>query len=168
MKNFIKHIIIVLVAFSALGLGSCAHQHKVAKPKKEKIEFVSIDKVGGSIKEGVKITATITNNMGLKLRVIAAEAYLLHKGKKIGRIALNKEVELPRRATTQVVIPLKATLSGPLATISAINNLRKGDFSGLTVDVSATISTRLGSRTFEKKSISFEDFSSKINLKLKK
>lgn len=167
MKRFFKYIIIVLVALSTLGLESCSIQRKVSQPK-EKLQILSLDKVKGNLKEGIKATITVENNTAFNLQVTEATAFLMYNGKKIGRVALNGAVALPRRATTQVVAPLRITLSGPLASISAINNFRKGNFTGFTIDISATIATRCKKRTFEKKGITFDELAQQFNIKLKK
>ena len=167
MKRFFNYIIIAIVAFSTLGLGSCTIQHKASQPK-DKLQIVSLDKVKGNLKEGIKATITVENNTAFNLQVSDASAFVMYNGKKIGRIALNGVVALPRRSKSQVEVPLRATLSGPLATVSAINNFRKGNFTGFTVDVSATIATRCKKRTFEKKGISFDELAQQFNIKLKK
>lgn len=167
MKRFFNYIIIAIVALSTLGLGSCTIQRKASQPK-EKLQIVSLDKVKGNLKEGIKATITVENNTAFNLQVSEASAFVMYNGKKIGRIALNGAVALPRRSTTQVVVPLRITLSGPLASISAINNFRKGNFTGFTVDVNATIATRCKKRTFEKKGITFDELAQQFNIKLKK
>lgn len=167
MKRFFKYIIIAFVALSTLGLESCSIQRKASQPK-EKLQILSLDKVKGNLKEGIKATITVENNTAFNLQVTEATAFLMYNGKKIGRVALNGTVALPRRATTQVVAPLRITLSGPLASISAINNFRKGNFTGFTIDVNATVATRCKKRTIERKGLTFDELAQQFNIKLKK
>ena len=167
MKRFFKYIIIAFVALSTLGLESCSIQRKASQPK-EKLQILSLDKVKGNLKEGIKATITVENNTAFNLQVTEATAFLMYNGKKIGRVALNGAVALPRRSTTQVVVPLRITLSGPLASISAINNFRKGNFTGFTIDVNATVATRCKKRTIERKGLTFDELAQQFNIKLKK
>ena len=167
MKRIVNLLVIALIAISSLGVSGCSQQRKLSKRNAEKVEFVSLDKVRGNIKEGLKFTVTAKNNTCHNLRVTEAEAYLLFNGRKIGKIALNNEVRLPRRSTSQVEIPLRATLSSPLATVSAIGNLRNGDFTGFSANVSVTVAAGAVRRTFAKENVTFEELSKLFKLKKK-
>ena len=88
MKRFFKYIIIAFVALSTLGLESCSIQRKASQPK-EKLQILSLDKVKGNLKEGIKATITVENNTAFNLQVTEATAFLMYNGKKIGRVAIN-------------------------------------------------------------------------------
>ena len=58
MKIFTKNRLIAFIAVFALLLGGCAKQGETAKPRRQKFQVVSLDKVNGSINEGWRITLT--------------------------------------------------------------------------------------------------------------
>ena len=72
MTKFIKYIFIALIAIVALGLGGCKKKEE-KKERPDKLEVVSLDKVSGSITDGLKVTMTIKNNSGFNVRITAAE-----------------------------------------------------------------------------------------------
>lgn len=179
MKRTIKHIAIAIIAISTLSLGSCATQNKLdkgvkqekcekqkkqKKEKKQKVQFVSFDKIKGNFKEGIKLVVTIQNNTCFNLRITSAEANVLHNGRTFGRISVDKEIKLPRRSRTQVEIPLRATVSRNLGSLSALNNLRKGIFSGWTLDAKINVATGISKHSFEEKNISLENLIKQIDL----
>ena len=179
MKRTIKHIAIAIIAISTLSLGSCATQNKLdkgvkqekcekqkkqKKEKKQKVQFVSFDKIKGNFKEGIKLVVTIQNNTCFNLRITSTEANVLHNGRTFGRISVDKEIKLPRRSRTQVEIPLRATVSRNLGSLSALNNLRKGIFSGWTLDAKINVATGISKHSFEEKNISLENLIKQIDL----
>ena len=102
------------------------------------------------------------------MRITSASAFVRHKGRKIGRLALDGEVFLPRRRCSQVEIPIRVTLSNPLAAIGIFNKVRKGDFSDISVDYSVTIASLTSHRIFEQENASLEKLAQQFNFGLKK
>ena len=163
-----KYSLIAIVAAVALLLGGCAKQGETARPRRQKFQVVSIDKVNGSIREGWRLTLTVANNTASNMRITSASAFVRHKGRKIGRLALDGEVFLPRRRCSQVEIPIRVTLSNPLAAIGIFNKVRKGDFSDISVDYSVTIASLTSHRIFEQENASLEKLAQQFNFGLKK
>lgn len=166
MKKIVKHILLALVIVASLMLGSCAKQG-APRQRKEKFQVVSLDKVSGSINESWKLTLTIANNTASNVHITAASAFIRHNGRKIGRVVLDNEVMLPRRRCTQVVVPLRITLSNPVAAFSLLGKVRKGDFSGITLDYNISIAALASHRTFEQENVSLEQLAKQFNLGLK-
>lgn len=171
MKRSIKYIVIAILAVSTLSLGSCATQNKLDKgtkqekcvkqkkqkrQKKQKLQVISLDKIKGNFKDGIKLVVTVENNTYFNLRVLSAEAHILHNGRKFVRVSVDNEVKIPRRSRSQVEIPLRATVSKNLATLSALNNLRKGVLSGWTLDTKIVVATGISKHTLEENNISLE------------
>lgn len=167
MKRFIKYTFLALVIVAALGLSGCANQGQ-QRQRRQKFQVVSLDKVSGSIGEGWKITLTVANNTISNMRITAASAYIRHNGRKIGRMTLDGEVLLPRRRCSRVEVPLRLTLANPIGALALLNQVRKGDFSGITVDYSVTVSALASHRIFEQENISLEQLAQQFNLGLKK
>jgi hypothetical protein len=134
------------------------------KQKKEKLQFISVDEIKGNFKDGFKLLVTIENNTAFNLRVTSAEVHLSHDGHKIGRIVLSEEVRIPRSCRSQIEVPLRVSVSTSLATLSAINNLRKGIFSNWTLDANATIVTALGKVSFEENNVPLDTIIKHIDL----
>jgi hypothetical protein len=167
MKRFTKNILLALVAVVALCLGGCKPRTEAPKEKEEKFKIISIDKVAGSFTEGLNLTLTIANNTAYNLRFTEGFAMLKNSGSKCAGVTLNCEVALPRRATTQVVVPLKVTIAKSLAALSVLGKLNRGDYSGLTIDYSIT-SVVIGSKyKIEGKDEPLEEFAKQFNLGIK-
>lgn len=167
MKRFIKYTFLALVIVATLGLSGCAKQG-LQRQRKQKFQVVSLDRVSGSISEGWNITLTVANNTASNMRITAASAFVRHNGRKIGRVALDGEVLLPRRRCSQVNVPLRLTLSNPIGALALLNKVRKGDFSGIAVDYSVTISALASHRIFEQENVPLEQLAQQFNFGLKK
>lgn len=167
MKHYIKHLIVALSITLSLCLSSCS-KDRVPRQHRQKFQIVSLDKVKGSIGEGWQITLTVANNTASNLHINTASAFINHNGRKIGRATLDGEVLLPRRRCSQIDVPLRLTLSNPIAAFALLNKVRKGDFSGITVDYSITISALASHRIFEQRDVSLEQLAKQFNFGLKK
>lgn len=168
MKRFFKYTLVTLVLVATLGLASCSKQAGKERYRRPKFQIVSLDKVTGSIGEKWYLTITVANNTASNMRIMAASAFVTYNGRKIGRLALDGEIVLPRRQCSRVSIPLRLTLSHPMAAISLLNNLRKGDFSGVMIDYSITVSSMVAHRVFEQEGVSLEELVKQFNLGLKR
>ena len=167
MKRFIKHTLFTLIIVAMLGLSGCVNQGQ-PRQRKHKFQVVSLDKVSGSIGEGWKITLTVANNTASNMRITAASAFVRHNGRKIGRMTLDGEVFLPRRRCSQVEVPLRLTLANPIGALALLNKVRKGDFTGIAIDYSITISALAAHRIFEQENVSLEQLAKQFNFGLKK
>jgi len=168
MKRFIKYTLVALVAVVvAVGFTGCSKSGQ-PRQRKQKFQVVSLDKVSGSVGEQWRVTLTVANNTASNMRITAASAFVRHNGRKIGRLVLDGEVVLPRRRCSQVEVPLRLTLSNPIGAIALMNKLRKGDFSGVTVDYSVSVSALAAHRLFEQNNVSLEQLARQFNLGLKR
>lgn len=167
MKKFARHSIVAFFVVVALLLGSCS-DNRVKRQPRTKFQVVTIDKVAGSISDGWRITLTVANNTASNIRITSANAYVRQSGKKVGRLVLDGEVLIPRRRCSQVEIPLRITLANPIAALGALNKIRKGDFEGITIDYSITLSALASHRIIEEERVSLDDLARRFNLGLKK
>ena len=167
MKRFLKYTLLALCVAVVLGFTSCASQGGV-RQRKHKFQVVSLDKVSGSLSDSWRITLTVANNTASNMRIVTANAFVKQGGRKVARLSLDGEVLLPRRRCSQVDIPLRVTLANPIAALSVFNKLRKGDFSGITIDYEVAVAAFASHRTFESKNVSLEELARQFNLGLKK
>ena len=168
MKRFIKYTLIALVAVVvAVGFTGCSKQGQ-SRQRRQKFQVVSLDKVSGSMGEQWRVTLTVANNTASNMRITAASAFVRHNGRKIGRLVLDGEVVLPRRRCSQVEVPLRLTLSNPIGALALMNRLRKGDFSGVTVDYSVSVAALMSHRIFEQEGVALDQLARQFNLGLKK
>ncbi len=166
MKRYIRYALLLLIVVATLGMGGCAKQGEM-RPRKQKFQVVSLDKVKGSIGEGWRITLTIANNTASNMRITSGTLFLREDGRKVARLLLDGEVVLPRRRCSQVEVPLRITLSNPIAALSALNKIRKGEFRGLSVDYNITVSAFASHRIFEREGVSLLQLAQQFNLGLK-
>ena len=158
MKRVLKYLAVIAVAIAVtISLGGCSKQEKGGKQRRQKFQVVSLDKVSGSLNEGWRVTLTVANNTASNLHITAASAYIRYN-----------DVTLPRRRCSQVEVPLRVTLSNPMAAFSIFNKVRRGDFSGITADYTITIGAAKLQRTFEKENVSLEQLAAQFNFGLKK
>lgn len=168
MKRFIKNTLIALVVVVvAVGFTGCSKQGQ-PRQRRQKFQVVSLDKVSGSVGEQWRVTLTVANNTASNMRITAASAFVRHNGRKIGRLVLDGEVVLPRRRCSQVEVPLRLTLSNPIGALALMNRLRKGDFSGVTVDYSVSVAALMSHRIFEQEGVALDQLARQFNLGLKK
>lgn len=169
MKRLFKHIsIIAVILVATLALGSCAKQGNTTRQRRQKFQVVSLDKVSGSLSEGWRVTLTVANNTSSNMRITSASAFVRYNGRKIGRVVVDEEILLPRRRCSQVEVPLRITLSNPIAAISLFNKIRKGDYSGIGVDYNVAITAFASHRIFERENVSLEKLAAQFNFGLKK
>lgn len=167
MKSIVRDIILVLVLVATLSFGGCAKKGE-PRQRREKLQVVSVEKVTGSIGKSWCITLTVANNMGVNLRIASGDAYICQDGRKVAYVALDGEVVLPRRRTATIDVPLKVTLSNPMVALALMSKVRKGDYSGITVDYNVMVSALASHRIFEQKNVSVEEVAKQFNLGLKK
>lgn len=158
MIRFVKYIFIALVALVTLGLGGCKEKEREQKERPDKLEVVSLDKVSGSITEGLRVTLTVKNNSGFNVRITSAEAFLQHKDRKIGRLAMAGEVELPRRSTTQVEVPIRVTISNVLNGLATLKLIKEKKYDGFTINYNATILAGKITINMKDESMTLEEF----------
>lgn len=168
MKKTLRHVFFALAILASLGLAGCSKHGNQPRQQKQKFQVVSLDNVRGSIGEPWNITLTIANNTASNVRITSASAYINHNGRKFARVILDKEVLLPRRRCSQVEVPLRITLSNPIAALGLLNKVRKGDYSGVTVDYSVSVSALASHRIFEEQGVTLEQLARQFNLGLKK
>lgn len=168
MKRAFKHILLALIVIASLGVTGCSKEGKQPRQRKEKFQVVSLDNVRGSIGETWHLTLTIANNTGSNVRITDADAFACYNNRKFARVALDGEVLLPRRRCSQVDVPLRLTLSNPILALSLLNKVRKGDFSGVTIDYTISVAALASHRTFEGQGVPLEQLAQQFNLGLKK
>ena len=167
MRTIIKNIIIAFWVAATLCLGGCSKQ-KAERTPKQKFQVVSLDGVKGSISEGWQISLTVANNTASNINITTGSAFINQGGRKVARVLLDGEVLLPRRRCSQVVVPVRLTLSNPIAAFSLLNRVRKGDFSNITVDYTLSVKAFAQHRTIEGDGVSLEQLAKQFNLGLKK
>lgn len=164
MKRFFRHTaFLLLIALAALGLSSCEKGQREKRERPDKLEIVSLDKVSGNILDGLKATMTIKNNTTYNLTIPAAEAFLQYNGRKIGRLAIDGEIVLPRRCATQVEIPIRVTVSNVMSALSAFKLLSQGEYKGFTVNYNATIKTRTLKIELKDENVTLEEMAKDFN-----
>ena len=146
------------MALATLGLGGCNKQRVKRAERPDKLEIVSLDKVGGSLAKGLKVVLTVKNNSHFNVRISEAEAFLQLKDQKLGRLAIKEEVYLPRRATTQVEVPISITIPNAFRAAAVFKLINEGKYGGFTINYNATV--HAGKITFKMKdeSMTLEEF----------
>ncbi len=167
MKRFFRHIVAIALVVATLGLVGC-NKSGEKREKPEEFEVISIDNIALATDGTLTLTATVANNTIYNVRFNSGSATIKSENRKIGAITLKEEVLMRRRSRSQIEIPLKITLSSSMAAISAVNNIRKGDLSKVTVDYSIVVKVMASKFTLEEKDISLEKLNQELDLGLKK
>ena len=161
MKRFTKYsIVAILLCIAALGFTSCN-----LATKKQKFQVVSIDKVGGSLEDGWKLTLTVANNTSRDIVIMEGWARILHNGGGVGPLRLNGEVVLPRRRCSQIVVPLKVSFS--FKALPLLAKLRRGDYSAFTVDYTMVLQGPFKDRVIEQNTVPLDALAKELNFGLK-
>lgn len=168
MTRVVKYIVVALLVAATFGLTGCAKQQGGERHRRTKFQVVSLDRVTGSMSSGWRLTLTVANNTASNMRITSASAFIYQSGRKIARVALDGEVLLPRRSCSQVEVPLRITLSNPIVAISMLNQLRKGDMSGITIDYNIAVTALASHRIFEQEQVPLEALAKAFNFGLKK
>ncbi len=165
-RFFVKYTILLFAVIASLGLSSCEK-----KERPDKLEIMSVEKVRNDSDSSSNwiVTMTVANNTLHNVSFKSAIAYLSFGGKKICRLALTKEIVLPRRSTTKIDVPLRVTLANPILAISAFNMIVKGNYDGFTIDYNATLATRVIKKmNVSDKNVSLKEFAGAFNSEFKK
>lgn len=157
----------VLLLAATLGLGGC-EKRREKREKPPKLDIVSVDKLSGSIFGNCNLTVTFANNTIFKVGITSGEVTLKYNGRKIGQIAMQEDFSLPPRKHTQVTIPLRVTFSSSLNALGAINSVRQGKLSTVSIDYSIIAKVLSSKLTFEEKDLTLEEINKEWNLGLKK
>lgn len=166
MNRVVRHILLTLIALATLGLYGCANEQGEKREKRErpdKLEVVSLDKVKGNINDGLKVTLTVKNNTGYNVRLSEVDAFLQYKDRKIGRLAVEGDVVLPRRVASQVEVPIRVTVPSLFTALAALKRINQKLYDGFVISYNATV--KAGGLKFKMKNetASLEEFVKDFN-----
>lgn len=100
-----------------------------------------------------ELDLSVANPTRYAFRLEAGTVDILYAGSRLGTITADGEVEIPKRATTSVTLPLSLSIENPLAIYSAYTKLQRGELDKITLKVRATVRTGAVRKDFEQNDI---------------
>lgn len=137
----LKHFAVRLIAlalFAAIALSSCSAQ-KTQSRLQEKLKIEAIEDISGSIGSGWVITIRVRNDSSFSPALTRGEGDIYVDGVKTAYVMLMSPVELPKRQTSSIEIPLSITIHSPLKALSLLMRLSQRNFDDIDIAFRASI-----------------------------
>ena len=150
---------IALAATAAIALSGCskqrtAHDGSTAAPQvqspattpqqqglmNDKVAILSFDGLTGSLTSGVRILLTVRNDSAAKITLTQARITASSASSDIATATLAEPVELARRTTAQIALPLRLSVSNPLYAVVIFSAIRSGNIPDIYISLEAEVS----------------------------
>lgn len=115
----------------------------------DKFAIESIEGLEGSLLTGWTLKLRVRNDSAFSPRITDATGCLYSGEQLVARVRLVGEVEVPKRQTTALSVPLSLSIDNPLLALSLLGRLKSRNFDGLEASMSATVEVMSSRRTIE-------------------
>lgn len=167
MKKLVKNTILAIgVAVLVLGGVSC-NRNKKAAADSESNEKFKIEKVENFRMAGLtscEIDVLVTNSTRHVFGLEECTIDILFGGAKLGAIVLDESVEVPKRATSSVTLPLSLSIENPIAIYGALGKIQRGETDKITLSLRAEVKGAGARRTIERRNIPLKDVLSMLGV----
>lgn len=124
----------IVYLFLILSLSSCMKMvDRIVEDARENIRVESIEKIATTDLTNVDIVLKIANNSKYKLALDDATLTLFYGQSRVGDIMLREGVEVPKRATTSVLMQWRLKINNPLTLFAASRELRSRNLDNMYV-----------------------------------
>ena len=147
MKQILLRTLVMALAIAMITPLSA--RSKRGAMKRDKLDIVSFDGVQRSTGGVLKVKLSVRNDFGFKLRLLNGTITVEANDKEIANAKLLEEVVVPRKSTTQVVLPVRVNVDNPLRALSIAKQIKKGSIPDVTLSAEATIKAMGQKRTFK-------------------
>lgn len=146
---------------SAIALASASSRKSGSSMSgKIYVEKVESAKINGMTSAQLRVR--VANTSRYDVTVDNASAVLFSGNSTVGSARCGNSITLPKRTSTSVDVPLTFSVNNILTAYSVLSKARRGDLSGLTVTVSATVSWNKKSADLKAERIPVEQILSQL------
>lgn len=135
--------------------------HVAAQPWVEKLHVEGVAKVSHLSTSGMNLWVTLDNESCYRYVIKSCEVDICVEQHHIATISLRDKVIIPRKATTDVLLPLRFKANSSFVLERLLWRLIENRGCGVTISYRMRAGTRLFKRTFKEDNISISDILSK-------
>lgn len=129
-RSFGRMLFYMLLFASVLSLGSC---RRAIEKAQRNIRIEAVEKAERQGLSGAEIVLRVRNDTGHKLKLKKASLEVYYAEGLVTKVALRKEVEVPRRTTGSVTTLWRIRTSDPMALHVMTKKIREDDISKIGV-----------------------------------
>ncbi len=155
MKTIQQSLRYLVLTLLLLSLGGCRRtMDKII----QKIHLDRIEEVRPIGLTGVEIDVTATNGTAYNLQLANTTVVLFYKGARVATMQLIEPLTLNKRSSTRLTSQWAIKIANPLALLPVARDLRQGNLSSLTVNLSLEGRGGPLRKTIEREQMAFSDF----------
>lgn len=149
-------IALVVVLFAAAPAMACGTRDRVV--------FEGFSRVTHLSTSGMNLWVEVTNRSCWRMVVAEAEVDIYVDGTKRLTISLRDRVVVPRKRTTEVLVPLRVTSHSMFSIVGIIGRIATGNRDDITIDYRVRAGTPLFKRTIAQQGIPIEVLLEQLSL----
>jgi hypothetical protein len=157
LKGLCRILIIVVVL-------SLACHTAEAKGHIPGVSVEGVERVTHLSTSGMNLWVEVANSSCWRMVVAEAEVDIFVGGTKRLTIALRDRVVVPRRATSEVLVPLRITSHSMFSLVSIIGRIAMGNREDITIDYSVRAGTPLFKRTLSQRGVPLDVLLQQLSL----
>lgn len=131
---------------------------------KERVTFEGFSRVTHLSTSGMNLWVEVANSSCWRMVVAEAEVDIFVEGTKRLTIALRDRVVAPRKATSEVLVPLRITSHSMFSLVSIIGRIAMGNREDITIDYSVRAGTPLFKRTLSQRGVPLDVLLQQLSL----
>ncbi|MBQ7856487.1 MAG: hypothetical protein IJ348_05170 [Alistipes sp.] len=115
----------------------------------DKFAIEAIEGLDGSLLGGWTLKVRVRNDSAYSPRITSGKAFLYNGEQRVACVMLAEAVEIPKRQTTSIEVPLTLTLDNPLQALVLLPRIKNRNFEGMQASMTATVEVMGINRTIE-------------------
>lgn len=131
---------------------------------RERVTFEGFSRVTHLSTSGMNLWVEVANSSCWRMVVAEAEVDIFVGGTKRLTIALRDRVVAPRKATSEVLVPLRITSHSMFSLVSIIGRIAMGNREDITIDYSVRAGTPLFKRTLSQRGVPLDVLLQQLSL----
>ncbi len=158
MIGRVRHILLTLVALLAFTVES---QAGLA----EKIRLEGIARVSHVSSSGMNLWLEVTNDTGFRFVARRAELDIMIDGRHVATITLRDKVVVPRRRSSEILIPLRFKSHSSFALVRLLRRIVTGDSDDITVNYRLRAGISVYKKNFKAENVAVSRFLDKFAIR---
>lgn len=156
MKRLIvERFVTVAMVMVLILTGTSCNRSKKGENRGAKPEF-KIEKVESINPKGITsydVQLLVKNSTRYGCMLQQATVDVFYSGSKLGSVLSDEEVEVPKRTTASVTLPIVLKIDNPIALYGAYGKIQRGEIDKITLALKATVKVAGVKRTVERNNI---------------